>query len=147
MLLPYHEIIFEAPYVRITWHDEAHTISVIDGLAPWTWAQAEEAIGALLKAQQRVTHPVYTILRYLNNSSVLPKGSGILSSLRTIMYYDVPHERLVILIGQNIVLSRFILMTSNIYGMSKIFSKYRFVTSLEAAFSLIERDKASSLND
>jgi hypothetical protein len=143
MLLPYHEIIYEAHNVRITWYDEAHTIDVIETLASWTWKEAEYAIGLLCEAQNKVQHPVYTILRYLNNSSTLPKGGGIFSSLRTIIEYDVPHERLVILVGNNVTLNRFLAMTSNIYGLGRIVGKYRYVSTLEAAFALIERDKAS----
>jgi hypothetical protein len=143
MLLPFHEIIFEAHFARIIWYDAERTIDVIETLAPWTWKEAEHAIGLLCVAQRQVSHPVYTIVRYLNNSSALPKGGGIFSSLRTIIEYDVPHERLVILVGQNASISRFLSVTSNIYGLGQILSKYRYVTSVEAAFALIERDKAT----
>lgn len=139
----YHELLLESPVFRVVWLDAARSIVMAHALQRWTWQDAHAAISAVNAAQNTVTHPVYTLLLFDSGTSQLPSSVGAITHLKRLMEYDLPHERLAVIVGQHYLLSHFITVTARIHGLKRIVGKYRAALTLTDALDIIARDRAS----
>lgn len=137
----YHQLLAETPIFRVVWLDAAHTITMAHALQRWTWQDAHAAISTVNAAQNTVTHPVYTVLLFDSGTSQLPSSAGAITQLKRLMEYDLPHERLVIVVGQHYLLSHFITVTGRIHGLKHILRKYRTALTLADALDIITLDR------
>jgi hypothetical protein len=145
MTPPYthHLILWEGTNARLAWINPEHSIALFEVWGPWSWDDAFAAVYALNAAQQVGAGPYFTIMHYMNNSAVLPSGRNVIQNLRELMLQDVPQDRLVIFVSQSALLTKFLSVVTQIYGLGHIFRKYRFVPTLDEAFALIRHDQES----
>lgn len=136
-------LLVETPVFRVVWLDAARSITMAHALQQWTWQDAHAAISAVNAAQCTVTHPVYTVLLFNSGTSRLPSSTGAITHLKRLMEYDLPHERLAVIVGRHYLLSQFISVTARIHGLKHILHKYRTALTLTDALEIIERDRAT----
>jgi hypothetical protein len=143
-MLSLNEVVFSTPHITAGWYDVDHTIAVYEFRRNWTWLELFEARATMVANQQHNEAYVYTVA-YGNPASPFhfPSWGGLFASLREIMRSEYPQERLNICVYPNNMIRRFFQTTSEFYGLNAQMQKLRFVPTMDAAFALIENDKAT----
>lgn len=137
----YHRQFLHTPILSVGWLDADQTVSLVHVRNRWTWEDAHACLRAHTHEQLLVNHPIYSIFLFDKGASIIPARPHALRQLQALLTYDVPHERLVVIVGQTSLFTRFITMTGRVYSLQQIIGKYRFVNTLPEAFALIKQDK------
>jgi hypothetical protein len=125
---------------HLRWHDDEHTILILEIFDRWDWDAAYLAIEKISQAAASIDHDFYTVFLFEKSSSMLPRDY-VIPNTRNLMI-DTPNERLILLVNSSRFLEIIVNMVAKGLAMS---SKIRFVPNLERAMVLIEQKKATLL--
>ena len=140
--MPSEDLISTSVY-RVFWVDEAKTILCLELRARWNWNEMTAAISAMNTVLgERTAVKTYSVAHFLPGVNVLPSGPAI-SKLGQFIRNDPQYEELAIFVRSYGVLYDFLLIASRMYGLQRIFARYRFVRTFEEALALIEEHRKS----
>lgn len=140
--MPPDDLISTSVY-RLFWVDNAKTILCLELRARWSWDEMTAAIGAVNGTlAQRTGISTYSIAHFLPGVNVLPSGPAI-SKIGQLVRNDPLHEELAIFVRSQGLLYDFITLASRMYGLQRIFARYRFVNTMDEALALIAEHRAS----
>jgi hypothetical protein len=127
---------------HLRWHDDEHTVLVLNVKDRWDWDAAYLAIERISQAAASIDHDFYTVFLFEKSSSMLPRDY-VIPNTRNLMI-ETPNERLVLLVNANRFLEIIVNMVAK--GLPAIARKIRFVPNLECALQAIEQHKATFLS-
>lgn len=134
-------MIFDNEMFVVHWLDDAKTILLCEVKQRWTWESAQDVIMIMTEQCETVTHGVYTVYHFHNNTPILPKGGSAIANIRRLMKIEAENDELYIFIGRNQFIARLIDIASKIYGLREALARFRFLETLEEALKTIDEHK------
>jgi hypothetical protein len=138
-LLRKMDALFATPVYRIYWVNEQQTILCLEARNPWSWQDALDALNISNDILQEIPPEVdtFTIIHFLQGVSFIPDGRAA-TRLHELLLADTEFEKLVIFVGSEGLLFDMLKIVSRVYGLQRLFTRFRFVRSFTDALSLID---------
>lgn len=136
------EYLLEGGSYRCGWFDHEHTIMLVEILHAWTWDDADVVLPAVRQAIVAEKHGVYTVFHFTKLVTLLPQGKNPVLQLKRHMEIDIKNCLLVVFVGIPQIVQTLLSLLKDTYGLQDIYTKYRFVISMEKALHLIDLHKA-----
>jgi len=124
--------------IEVRWVDTQQTAMIYNFLDPWTWQDYYTTTTQGRTMLASVNHKVIILINLSETRSIPP---GALSHLRRAVSHSHPNRGLVILIGLRSFVQAVANLMNRIYP--KIAAQVRFVTTLEEAYAIIEKEGVS----
>lgn len=132
---------------KISWYDEAKTILLCEVTSQWRWEEAHTVIKSMNAECSTVNHGVYSVFNFHTNTSLMPQGGSAIPNIRALINTQHPNDELIIFVGISNMVTTFIGIAGQVYGMRNILAGFRFVHTMDDAFTEITKHKADKLKE
>jgi len=132
---------------KISWYNPEKTILLCDVRERWQWDEARTVIKSMNDHCSTVNHGVYSVFNFHEHTSLMPQGGGAIPNLRALIDTGHPNDELIIFVGISNLITTFISIAGQVYGMRNLLSKFRFVPTMEEAMAEIQKHQASKTKE